>query len=100
MVGTTTFRSKKLLDSAKGQQCVTCGSTGTTVAAHANSVALGKGVGIKAPDYFTVHFCLECHALYDGRIGKLTHGEKEYMWLLAYVRTVQRWFEQEIVVVK
>lgn len=47
------FRSKKLLDSARDQPCVLCGSKGTTVAAHANSVALGKGVGIKAPDYYT-----------------------------------------------
>lgn len=93
------FRSKKLLDSAAGRSCVICGSLGTTVAAHANSVALGKGTGIKAPDFFAVHLCTVCHSLYDGRIGKLTKREKEDLWHTAFVRTVARWFNEDIVTV-
>lgn len=94
------FRSKKLLNSAEGQACTVCGSVGTTVSAHANSVALGKGTGIKCPDFYTCHLCVTCHSLYDGRAGKLTKQEKEEMWTIAFLRTVKRWFDQGFVEVK
>lgn len=94
------YLSKKLLASAEGQACTICGSVGTTVACHANSVALGKGTGIKVPDYYTAHLCQVCHDLYDGRRGNLTKAEKEDMWQLAFIRTVKRWFDQGIVEVK
>lgn len=94
------FRSKTLLESAEGQRCMICGATGTTVAAHANSVALGKGTGIKAPDFYTAWLCDVCHALVDGRLGKLTKAEKWDMWVTAYLRTVAQWFKEGIVVVK
>lgn len=94
------FRSPKLLKSAEGQPCQLCGSVGTTIAAHANSVALGKGTGIKAPDFYTAWMCQHHHDLYDGRIGKLTKAEKEEMWVTAYLRTVRWWFEYGIVRVK
>lgn len=94
------FRSKKLLDAAKGAPCMICGSVYTTVAAHANSVALGKGTGIKVPDYYVAYLCQTCHDLYDGRRGALTKDEKEEMWVTAYLRTVKYWFEQGIVEVR
>ena len=94
-----TFRSRPLLNSAKDQPCVICGSTGTTIAAHANSVALGKGTGIKAPDYYTAHLCQYHHDLVDGRAGKLSKQEKEELWNSAFLRTVKRWFDQGIVTV-
>jgi hypothetical protein len=62
-------------------------------------VAFGKGIGCKAPDYFIAWMCHECHALYDGRAGKLTWQEKWEMWVRAYMRTVEQWFKQGIVVV-
>lgn len=91
------FRSKKLLDSARDQPCVLCGHIGTTVACHANSVALGKGTGIKAPDWTAVWLCGYHHDLYDGRAGRMTKEEKEALWKEAFVKTVQRWFEMSIV---
>lgn len=94
------FRSKRLCQSADGQCCPLCGAYGTTIAAHANRVALGKGTGIKAPDFYAAWMCQICHDLYDGRIGKLTKAEKDEMWMTAYLRTVKQWFEQGIVVVK
>lgn len=94
------YRSKKLLASAEGQACVLCGLVGTTVACHANSVALGKGTGIKAPDYYTAHLCHICHAHVDGRKGSWTKQEKQDMWQLAFIRTVKRWFDQGIVEVR
>ena len=91
------FRSKKLLDSARDQPCSLCGSKGTTVAAHANSVALGKGTGIKCPDFYIAYLCAPCHNIYDGRNGILTKEEKHEMWVTAYLRTVARWFNEGIV---
>lgn len=91
------YRNKKLLASAEGQACTICGSVGTTVSAHANSVALGKGVGIKVPDFYVAHLCQVCHDLYDGRRGNLTKAEKDEMWIAAYLRTVARWFNQGLV---
>lgn len=93
------YRNTALLRSADGQPCANrrCGAIGTTVAAHINSVAHGKGVGIKAPDYYTAHLCEVCHALVDGRLGKLTKEEKRELWMEAYLVTVERWFKQGII---
>lgn len=91
------FRSPTLLKSAHGQPCAICGSVGTTIAAHANRVALGKGIGCKAPDFYTAHLCQSCHDLYDGRRGHLTKAEQDDLWTRAFLRTVARWFEQGIV---
>lgn len=92
------FRSQALLQSANGQPCAYCGDErGTTVAAHLNSVAHGKGVGMKCHDYLVADLCDVCHALYDGRLGKLTKAEKQAMWMTAYLRTVRRWFLEGVV---
>jgi hypothetical protein len=94
------FRSPKLLTSAKDQACQLCASLGTTIAAHANSVALGKGTGIKAPDYYIAYVCHRCHDLIDGRAGGLTKEERQELWTTAFIRTVKQWFDQGIVTVK
>lgn len=94
------FRSPKLLQSAKDQPCVLCHAGRTTVSSHLRSVEFGSGTGIKCPDYFTAWLCQSCHDLVDGRKGNLPASERREMWLRAYLRTVQQWFEQGIVVVK
>lgn len=92
------FRSKKLLDSAEGQSCVLCDEVGTTVSAHANSVTLGKGTGIKAPDYYTAHLCRRHHDMADGRIKPEPPYKSGFeLWQWAYIKTVARWFNQGIV---
>ncbi len=77
-----------------------CGRTGTTVAAHANRVSLGKGTGIKAPDYYTAWLCYQCHDMADGRRGCPDPGDRHAFWEQAFIRTVARWFELGIVCVK
>jgi hypothetical protein len=95
------FRSAKLLRAAKDQRCVICCSTSGVVACHANSVAMGKGKGIKAPDYFTAWLCKSCHDMADGRKPLAgAFGTPIEFWLWAYWKTVEQWFRQEIVVVK
>lgn len=98
MPSNSVYRNKKLLDSAEGQPCVICGSVGTTVAAHANSVALGKGTGIKCPDLYTAHVCRVHHDMIDGRrMLEGPYSSPFEMWMWAYLKTVKRWFESGIV---
>lgn len=92
-----TYRAPKLLKYAEGRPCVICGSVGTTVAAHSNSLAHGRGFAHKAPDYMTAYLCFGCHDKVDGRAGGLTKDEKRDMWLSAWIRTVSIWFEEGIV---
>lgn len=71
------IRSTKVLRSAKGQTCtarfpgICNGDPATTVFAHLNGHAFGKGMGIKAHDILGFHSCDGCHAYYD--VG---HGTK------------------------
>lgn len=57
----------------------------TVVPAHSNSLARGKGMGMKAPDIFTVPGCMECHSAIDS--GKdLAKEERREIWEAAYIR--------------
>jgi hypothetical protein len=94
------YRSPKLLRAARDRQCQRCGARDGVSAAHANSVALGKGTGIKVGDQLTAWLCRPCHDLVDGRAGRLSHDERELIWLQAFAHTVKILFEEGIVVVK
>ena len=65
------IRSRKVLGSAKGQACTArfpgiCNSNPeTTVWAHLNGFAFGKGMGQKAHDVLGFHSCSECHRYLD-----------------------------------
>ena len=81
-------RSKKLLEAAREIPCQWCGADdGTIVAAHSNSLAHGKGRGIKSDDNMIASLCYYCHQEYDQ--GKsLTKMERIGMWRTAHERTV------------
>jgi hypothetical protein len=74
------IRSSKILRSAKGQPCsanfpgICNGDPETTVFAHLNGHAFGKGMGIKAHDVLGFYACSACHAAYD-----LGHGTKGWL---------------------
>jgi hypothetical protein len=74
------IRSTKVLRSAKGQPCsarfpgICNGNADTTVWAHLNGAAFGKGAWIKAHDVLGFHACYSCHAYYD--VG---HGTKAWL---------------------
>jgi hypothetical protein len=65
------IRSRKVLASARGQQCagrfpgICNGDPETTVWAHLNGHAFGKGAGIKAHDILGLHLCADCHRYLD-----------------------------------
>ncbi len=94
------FRSKKLLETARDQACVNCGSRHGVVACHSNLQEHGKGLGIKASDVFTAHLCRACHAALDGRDRFLTKEEKRDFFYRMWARTMLRLFETGRVVVK
>ena len=91
------YYNKKILDGARDEPCVLCGSIGTTVAAHSNSLAHGKGVGLKTPSYYVAYVCFHHHNLIDGREGKLTKEEKRELWQEAWIKTIPIFFEKGIV---
>ena len=62
------MKSKKIRDSARGEDCslrvsTNCQDGETVVFAHLNSNY--RGVGIKSPDLFGVYACHLCHTALD-----------------------------------
>ena len=92
------YRSRKLLNAAKGQSCTNCGmKNGTTVAAHVRMVALGSGTGIKAPDCLCAWLCGPCHDRIDDRVKCYSSYERRDRFFMALARTIVQLFEQGIV---
>ena len=91
-----TFRSRPLLDACRQLECAHCGiDDGTVVAAHSNSLADGKGKGIKSSDSAVASLCFTCHQMLDQ--GKdLSKEERREMWLAAHVRTLRQLIERGI----
>ncbi|WP_295460481.1 nuclease domain-containing protein [uncultured Pseudomonas sp.] len=94
-------QSKKLRDSARGQDCtlripgICNGNPETTVLAH---IACGqKGMGLKSPDNMAVFACSCCHDLLDGRRrGELDQrdviralGETQAIWISQGLMTIK-----------
>ncbi|MCY1305708.1 putative nuclease YbcO [compost metagenome] len=92
--------SKKLRESARGQDC-TLRLAGCrfnpeyTVLCH---LPVGqKGIGMKSPDLFACFGCDHCHGIIDGRIpGEFTHADL----LRAMAETQLIWIRDGLLVVK
>jgi hypothetical protein len=102
------IRSAKVLNSAKGQPCaarfpgICVGGTETTVFAHLNGAAFGKGAGVKAHDVFGFHSCWACHNYYDvghGTFPVLSDAELSRYLLQAVCETWLRCITAGIIVV-
>ncbi len=95
-----TFRSRPLLDLAKGQECMArilgvCNcNPETTVSAHRNG-----GGGTKHADWKIAWCCSDCHALIDGQIlaNEFSAEVRDGFWQLAHERTLEAMFEQGLV---
>ena len=87
------YRNKKLLEILRQSPCQACGrEDGTVIAAHANLLRLGKGRGIKCPDFYTAALCFSCH--YELDQGKnLSKIQREEMWIEAYLKTIAWLFD-------
>lgn len=79
---------KAMLAACRGERCylripgVCIGGTETTVACHTNESALGKGMGLKAPDVYTVPGCFSCHQWLDQ--GPALKTDKFSAWRHAF----------------
>lgn len=102
------IRSRKLLNTARGAPCsarfpgICCGDPETTVWAHLNGRAFGKGLGIKAHDILGFHACFNCHAYTDTGHGTnpiLSDAEFWRYILEAVCETYVRVVEAGVVVV-
>lgn len=80
------YRNKKVLAYARDQQCQGCGSLdGTVVAAHSNSLAHGKGMGIKAHD-IPAYLCRWCHEFVDTNRHS-SFEVRSAFWLAAAIKS-------------
>lgn len=101
------LRSQKYLRGAKGSPCTfmgpTCnGNPETTVFAHLNGAAFGKGKGIKAHDIAGLDCCFACHSYVDvGHGTKPLLTEAEFYWhlLRGVVLTVLNRAQRQIIIV-
>ncbi|MDE3023568.1 MAG: hypothetical protein KGI54_17245 [Pseudomonadota bacterium] len=59
------YRNKKILQSARDETCIVCGSRYGVVWAHSNELTHGKGRGIKAHDLLGLYLCFDHHQWYD-----------------------------------
>lgn len=88
-------RNPHLLSMARGRPCLLrtamCSfDTTTTVAAHSNLLAHGKGRGRKADDCYSVWACARCHTWLDSSYDA-DFSEKEEAFMRALVAQVDEW---------
>lgn len=97
----------KIRQSAKGEECqiripgVCNGNPETTVWAHANGSAAGKGIGMKSPDILGAYACSFCHDAYDRRGTKLGGHPRqaiELMFWQGHARSVRILLDKGILV--
>lgn len=96
----TPARLQKLKDAARDYPCAHCNrQDGTTVGAHNNELAFGRGASFKTKDFLLAYLCHECHDHHEGRRGNLTREERRALWHRAHTVTVMWWFRDGLVVV-
>jgi len=102
------IRSQKYLNGAKGSPCtfmapgICCHDEATTVFAHLNGAAFGKGKGQKAHDIAGLDACFACHAYIDiGHGTKPLMSDAEFYWhlLRGVVLTMVNRARRQIVVI-
>jgi hypothetical protein len=98
------IRSKKILRHARGQPCLlalpgcNCDPE-TTVFAHLNGAAYGKGMGQKASDIAGMFAGFECHSRYDLHQTGLTEAELTGVLLKAVIATWEVLIRDGIIIV-
>lgn len=64
----------------RDRPCVRCGADdGTIVPAHANSLRLGKGMGLKAYPHTVIPLCHKCHLWLDNGPAERNVKEETYV---------------------
>lgn len=95
-----------ITESASGEYCrmrlakVCNHDATTTVWAHANGSAAGKGSGMKASDLLGAYLCFACHNVYDRRVllpSHLTRQDVELAFWHAHARSLVALIEKGLV---
>lgn len=91
---------KKILNAAKGRECVRCGrDDGTIVACHYSGLyahQLGKGIGKKSHDHCVAFLCSECHSILDNyKTGN--DAERAADFMLQILKTLAILFDERII---
>ena len=80
--------------SARGEECqvrlpgICNGDPATTVWAHANGSAAGKGIGMKSLDLLGSYACSACHDEYDRRTMKMELGYVRLAFWYGHARSL------------
>ena len=101
------IRSQKYLNGSRDQPCTFCGPTccadeATTVPAHMNGAAFGKGMGMKAHDIAVLDACFTCHSYIDvGHGTRPLMSDADFYWhlLRGVVLTMVNRARRKIVIV-
>lgn len=92
-----TFRSNKLRQSARGQDClvrlpgVCTFSPEKTIWSHYRGSAGGKGLSLKSNDLAGAYCCTDCDAIYDGQRKRpegMTKNDVDLAWLQGHIRSL------------
>ena len=82
------YRNPRILALAQDHSCQACGQDNqTTVAAHSNSQAHGKGLGIKSHDCFVGFCCSDCHYFIDFS-PRADRSTRESLWQIAHTNSI------------
>lgn len=87
-------RNTKFRELAQGEDCtvmipgICCFNAETTVLAHPNSIASGKGMGYKGSDHLGIFCCATCHSWLDS--SKAGADRKEAYFTQAQARMIHR----------
>ena len=90
----------KIRESAKGEDCqvrlpgICNGDPATTVWAHANGSAAGKGIGMKSPDLLGAYACSACHDEYDRRTANFTLSMSRLLFWEGHARSLIKLIEK------
>ena len=94
----------KIRESARGEDCAIrlpgiCNfNRETTVWAHGNGSAAGKGIGMKANDLLGAYACSACHDVYDRRVPTdMPRVEVELAFWEGHARSLLKLIEKGIV---
>ena len=93
----------KITQSARGEECqirlpgVCNGDPATTVWAHANGSAAGKGIGMKSPDLLGAYACSSCHDEIDRRTRKMERDYVKLAFCEGHFRSLRKLIEKGLV---
>jgi len=94
---------QKLRDSARGEDCTLqmysyCNGDPEKVALCHVSTPVSSGMGLKAPDWYAVYACSNCHDVIDGRVhSEFGPGDIREFILDALFRTWERMIEKGLI---